>query len=112
MKISIKLEIYCNYENLNKHLPARYTALVSKGYYGETVNLICFPIDKTAITSGDVIKAQKGIANTEIKTFYFACCFTIEATKLISESNGIAFYMHDFPWFDESYNRIRGGMDK
>ena len=106
-KVSLKLETYCNHENLTKYLPARYVTLVSKSYYGETVNLICFSIDKSVITSGDVIKAQKRIANTEIRTFYFARCFTIEAAELISESNGIAFYQQDFPWFDESYNRIR-----
>ena len=107
-KVSMKHNIYCNYENLKKYLPERYVTLVSKSYYGEMVNLISFSIDKTAITSSEVIKVQKKIANTEIRTFYFARCFTIEATKLISESNGVAFYLQDFPWFDERYNLIRG----
>lgn len=108
-KMSIKLEINCNYENLNKYLPVRYTTLVSKSYYNKIVNIISFSIDKTAITSGEIIKAQKKISNTEIKTLYFARCFTIEATKLISESNGVAFYLQDYPWFDERYNHIHGG---
>ena len=109
MKISIKPAIYCNYENLNKYLSKRYITLVSRSYYGETVNIICFSIDKTAITSAEIIKAQKRVANAEIRTFYFARCFTVEATKLISEGNGVAFYIHDFPWYDERYNRVRGG---
>lgn len=110
MRISIKPGIYCNYENLNKYLLKRYVSLVSRSYYGETVNLICFSIDKTAITSAEIIRAQKRVANTEIRTFYFARCFTIEATKIISESNGVAFYIHDFPWYDERYNSVRGGI--
>ncbi len=58
-KMSIKLEINCKYENLNKYLPVRYTTLVSKSYYNKIVNIISFSIDKTAITSGEIIKAQK-----------------------------------------------------
>ena len=109
MKIFIKDEIYFNYENLSKYLPKRYITLVNRSYYGETVNIICFSIDKTAITSAEIIKAQKRVANAEIRTFYFARCFTVEATKLISEGNGVAFYIHDFPWYDERYNSVRGG---
>lgn len=108
-KVYIKLEINCNYENLNKYLPVQYTTLVNKSFYNKIVNIVSFSMDKTTITSGEIIKAQKRISNTEIKTLYFARCFTIEATKLISESNGAAFYLQDFPWFDESYNNIRGG---
>lgn len=109
MKTYIKHEIYCSYENLKKYLPARYVTLVNRNCYGETVNLICFSIDKTAITGGEITKAQKRIANTKIRTFYFARCFTVEAIKLIGESNGAAFYLIDFPWSDEGYNHIRGG---
>lgn len=108
-KVSMKQNIYCNRENLNKYLPERYAALVSKSCYGETVNFISFSIDKTAITSSEVIKALKRIANTEIRTFCFARCFTMEAAEFISERNGVAFYMQDFPWSDERYNLIRGG---
>ncbi len=109
MKTSIKPEVPCNYENLKKYLPARYVPMVSKSYFGDTVNLVYFPIDKGAVTSGEILKAQKKIENTDIRTFYFARCFTIEAAALIAESNGIAFHSHDYPWFDENYNRIRGG---
>lgn len=109
MKISVKLKVPCSYDNLKKHLPARYVLMVSNNYYGETVNLVWFSIDKGAITSGEILKAQKRIGNTEIRTLYFARCFTIEASALIAERNGAAFYLNDFPWFDERYHRMRGG---
>lgn len=112
MKIIIKNEICCNYENLGKYLLTRYVKLVNKSYYDKVVNMVAFPIDNSTITSSDIIKAEKKIVNKEIQTFYFARCFTIEATQLINENNGMAFYLIDFPWFDESYNSIRGGKIK
>ncbi len=108
MKINIKAHVYCDYGNLEKNLSAQYVSLVGKSYYGEVVNLVSFSVDKTAITSSDVKKAQRKLSGTDLKTFYFARCFTIEASKLITESNGVAFYLNDFPWFDERYNIIRG----
>lgn len=109
MKINIKAQVYCDYDNLEKNLSAQYVSLVGKSYYGEVVNLVSFSVGKTAITSSEVKKAQRKLSGTDFKTFYFARCFTIEASKLITESNGVAFYLNDFPWFDERYNIIRGG---
>ncbi len=109
MKIVIKSGIFCDYANLKKYLSAQYISLVSKCYYGEIVNLVCFPADDT-ITSSKVIKAQKKITNTEVQTLYFARCFTMEAVEVISESNGTAFYLKDFPWTDESYNNVRNNI--
>lgn len=109
MKINIKVQVYCNHSNLEKYLPAQYVSLIGKNYYGEVVNLVSFSIDKTTITSSEVKKAQRKLSETDLKTLYFARCFTIEASKLITESNGVAFYLIDFPWFDERYNIIRGG---
>ena len=109
MKINIKTKVYCDYDNLEKYLPAQYVSLVSQNYYGEVVNLVFFSADKTTITSSEVKKAQRKLSESNLKSYYFARCFTIEAAKLIAESNGTAFYLRDFPWFDESYNLIRGG---
>ncbi|MGN0600344.1 MAG: hypothetical protein ACI4JK_10670 [Oscillospiraceae bacterium] len=109
MKINIKTQVYCDYENLKKFLPTQYISLVDRFNYGEVVNLVCFCVDKTAITGSEVKKAQQKLSGTNSKTFYFARSFTIEASKLIAENNGAAFCLIDFPWTDERYNRIRGG---
>ena len=109
MKINIKAQVYCDYGNLEKYLSARYVSLVDKRYYGEVVNLVSFSVDKGTITSSEVKKAQRKLSGTNLKTFYFARCFTVEASKLIAESNGVEFYLRDFPWSDEEYNIIRGG---
>lgn len=108
----IKTGVYCNHENLKKYLPAQYVVLVSKCYYGENANLICFSADKNAVTSSEIIKARKKIDNVKFRSFYFARCFTVEAIKIITENNDAAFYLNDFPWFDERYNIIRGGKAK
>lgn len=109
MKINVKTQVYCDYENLKKFLPSQYISLVDRLNYGEVVNLVCFCVDKTVITSSEVRKAQQKLSSINLKTFYFARCFTIEASELIAENDGVAFCLIDFPWTDESYNRIRGG---
>jgi hypothetical protein len=110
MKVLVKCEIDCNYENLKKYIPARYVSLVSQSYYGETVNFVCFPIDKHSITSKEILKAQKKIATPEMKTFYFAHNFTLEASEAIGDSNGIAFYEQDYPWTDEKVKHYRNDI--
>lgn len=110
MKIIIKAKIHCDYNNLKKHLTAQYISLIPKYYYGEVVNLVIFPVDKTAINSREVIKAHQKIVDTEIKTFYFARCFTTEATRIITENNGAAFELYDIVWSDETCNRMRNSI--
>ena len=109
MKINIKTKVYCDYDNLEKYLPAQYVSLVSQNYYGEVVNLVIFSTDKISITSSEVKKAQRKLSESNLKSYYFARCFTIEAETMIADSNGVAFYLIGFPWFDERYNLIRGG---
>lgn len=70
MKILIKKNVHCDYANLKKYLPAQYVLLVPKCYYDDTANFVVFSV-KNAATSNDVLKAQKKIGDTEIKTFYF-----------------------------------------
>lgn len=106
MKVNIINKIECSYENLNKRLPSRYAELVSKYFYGKTVNFVCFPADKVTITSGELLKAQKKIVDDTLLTLYFARNFTIESLKRIDENNGRAFYLCDFDWTDEDFIRI------
>ena len=110
MRIIFKAKIHCDYSNLKRYLPAQYISLIPKCYYGEVVNLVIFPVDKFAINSREVIKAHQKIVDTEIKTFYFAQCFTTEAIKFITENNGAAFELDDFVWSDEDCNRIRNNI--
>lgn len=105
----IREEVYCDENNLRKYLPARYRALVGKTFYGQTVTLICFPIGRTAITSKNCKKIMKKIKNSNLTLLYFARCFTIEAIKIINESNGEAFSLIDFAWTDDRYHQIQGG---
>ena len=108
MKTIIKTNVYCDYGNLKKYLPAQYVSLVSKNFYDEVANLVIFSADKTTITSSEVKKTQRKLSESNLKSYYFARCFTIEAEKMIADSNGVAFYLIGFPWFDERYNLIRG----
>ncbi|MDE6788630.1 MAG: hypothetical protein K2J47_04835 [Ruminococcus sp.] len=109
MKIIIKEEIICDYNNIKKYLPSQYASLVDRSFYGKTVTLIFFPDNKRTVTSSNIIKARKKLKNTDIIILYIARCFTIEATKVISESNGVALSLINFLWTDDSYNQIRGG---
>ena len=110
MKINIREEICCDNRYLNKYLPARYVSLVSKNYYKQIVTFVCFPIDQTVITSKYVEKAFKKIKNQTVTVLYFARCFTLEAINVINEKNGVAFTIIEFPWTDDRYNQVRGGM--
>lgn len=110
LKIIIREEICCDNHNLNKYLPARYVSLVNKRYYKQIVTFVCFPVDKNAITSKNVEKALKKIKNKNVTVLYFARCFTLEAINLINKKNGAAFTLIEFPWTDDRYNQIRGGM--
>ncbi|MDE5947110.1 MAG: hypothetical protein K2G63_07395, partial [Oscillospiraceae bacterium] len=68
-----------------------------------------FPDNKKVVTSTCVLKVQKNIKNMNVTILYFARCFTLEAIKVINDSNGVLFALVDFPWNDESYNHIHGG---
>jgi hypothetical protein len=108
MKIIVKTDVFCDKKSLMNNLPAHYFSLVPRSFYGETVNLICFSENKDVVIKSEVLKAQKKLGETELKTIYFAKGFTLEAEKQIVENNGVAFAM--FPnrgWTDERYNRIR-----
>lgn len=109
MKIEIRKEIYCDYENMKKYLTPQYLSLVNKNFYGKVVNMICFPIGADAITSGNIKKVLKKINNPDVLTLYFAKCFTLEAIKIINENNGVVCAVIEFPWTDERYNRIKSG---
>lgn len=109
MKVIIREEVHCDNNNMKKYLPAQYLPLVNKNFYNKTVALVCFPADKSAITSSCIVKARKKIKNTNADILYFAHCFTMEAIKLIQESNGSALSVIEFPWTDERYNQIHGG---
>lgn len=109
MKVIIQEEIKCDYDNLKKYLPARYIPLVNKNFYNQTVSVICFS-DKEVVTSGNLKKVVKKIKNMDITPFFFARCFTAEAGTIVNEMNGVLFPLIDFPWTDESYNRIIGGF--
>ena len=110
MKIIIQEEIFCDNRNLDKYLPARYVSLVSKKYYKQIVTFVCFPTDQTVITSKYVEKALRKIKNQNVTVLYFARCFTLEAINVINEKNGAAFTIIEYPWTDDRYNQVRGGM--
>ena len=110
MKIIIQEEIFCDNRNLDKYLPARYVSLVSKNYYKQIVTFVCFPTDQTVITSKYVGKALRKIKNQNVTVLYFARCFTLEAINAINEKNGAAFTIIEYPWTDDRYNQVRGGM--
>ena len=110
MKIIIQEEIFCDNRNLDKYLPARYVSLVSKNYYKQIVTFVCFPADQTVITSKYVGKALRKIKNQNVTVLYFARCFTLEAINVINEKNGAAFTIIEYPWTDDRYNQVRGGM--
>lgn len=109
MKAEIRKEIYCSYDNIKKFLNTQYVDLVNKNFYGKVVNMICFPIGANAVTSGNIKKVLKKINNPDTVTLYFARCFTLDAIKIINENNGEACAIIEFPWTDESYNRIQSG---
>lgn len=110
MKITIREEVCCDNRNLNKYLPARYASLVNKNYYKQIVTFVSFPVAQTVITSKNVEKALKKIKNQNITVLYFAQCFTLEAVNIINKKNGAVFTLNEFPWTDDRYNQIRGGM--
>lgn len=110
MKIIIREEIYCDNRNLNKYLPARYASLVNKKYYKKIVTFVCFPVDQTTITSKNVEKALKKIKRENVTVLFFARSFTLEAINIINKMNGAAFTLIEYPWTDDGYNKIRGGM--
>lgn len=109
MKVEIRKEIYCDYDNMKKYLNPQYLPLVNKNFYGKVVNMICFPIGTNTITSSNINKVLKKINDSDALTLYFARCFTLEAIKIINENNGSVCAVIKFPWTDESYHRIRSG---
>lgn len=109
MKVIIREEINCDYDNLKKYLPSQFLPLVHRRFYDQTVTLICFPVNKT-VTSNCLKKALKKVKNTNITALFFARCFTVEAVKIINETGGEIFVLSGFPWTDESYNHIRESL--
>ena len=95
---------------MKKYLPPQFACLLDRSFYGKTVTLVCFPDDKLTVTSNCLLKTQKKIKNKDVDVLYFARCLTIEAEKIICESNGTAFALIGFPWTDDRYNRIRSGI--
>lgn len=108
MKVEIRKNVYCSYDNMKKYLNQQYFELVNKNFYGKTINIVCFPTDIRTVTSTNVKKVMKKFNDNDVITLYFAHCFTIDAINLINEKNDAACAVIEFPWTDESYKQIRG----